>query len=213
MTRPGGAIRVSGLVALSCVLLVNASAARAQTVDSGKAGLAEASPEDGAARDLRMTLERLLRPDWVRASILVGVVGLVGGRVAMFTFKWRHAYLTLAQGGGVATLPGASLSDKTTPIGYFFAGPEAGGVIRWGADWLSIGLQVGFGMQLRGTGCQKPWAEDEGYACFGGMVAPTVRYRHYWGGFGLEASFEWPVVFDSVQTGTPWPLLGIGGGF
>lgn len=144
--------------------------------------------------------------DWIRATFWVGTTGGVGGGGSLVTLKWDHAYLVAAKGGAV--LGGWNERLKAY---YLFAGPEAGWLRRNGPHWFSVGVQVGFGVLHGGT--QTAASRDQ-YdnlpRIMGGMVSPTLRYRRYWGRFGLEVSLEWPVVFSKAGLGTPWPILGIG---
>lgn len=168
--------------------------------------------------DMRLLEARRIRrqrnaTDWIRVSALAGATGAVGGRLAFITLKWDHAYLTVLQGGGIVA-PFASHGTLMTST-YGFVGPEVGAAFRWGRHWLGVGGQVGFGVQAGGLMEGEPNDNGHGIFILGGMVAPTIRYRHYWGLFGLEVSLECPITFGSGGggIGTPWPIVGLGVGF
>ncbi len=167
--------------------------------------------DDMRSMEAGRILRRRNAPDWLRVSFLAGATGAIGGRLALVTVKWDHAYLTVLQGGCVLA-PWRSYGLQTST--YAFVGPEAGAAFRWGDHWLGVGAQVGFGVQSGGAMAQTSSSEHK-YFVLGGMIAPTIRYRHYWGLFGLEASLEWPVTFGGGggDVGTPWPILGLGVGF
>ncbi len=191
------------------------------TLDGLDSGADVRGPLDAWARDLtddmRSQEDAWLRrrrnsPDWIRASFLAGTTGAIGGRLALITLKWDHAYLTVVQGGGVLATWRA---DGLLTRAYGFVGPEAGGAFRWGSHWLGVGVQVGFGAQSGGAMQYRNTASDHEYFILGGMVTPTIRYRHYWGLFGLEVSLECPITFGTGGggVGTPWPIVGAGMGF
>ena len=154
--------------------------------------------------------------DWVRFDLLLGV-GLGGGSFSLFSLRWPDLYVTVVEVTSVAgVLPGQGFLVHTG------IGPEVGYLYRTGSDAFSAGAQVGFGMDL-------PLGAADGPFLLGFEIAPTIRYRHYWGAFGLEAMLQWPFVFGSTTSRsggsdthpwvyhttnfvTAWPLLGIGFG-
>ena len=163
------------------------------------------------SREATRLSERALSPDWFRLAFLVGTTGAIGGRAALVTLKFDGGYLTPLQGGAVFRLWGAG---SQRDLGFTFVGPEGGAVYRRGGHWLSIGAQLGFGAQMNGTLSKRvPLASDGPIGIMGILITPTIRYRYYWGLFGLEASVEWPVVLGGAGVATPWPIVGLSVGF
>lgn len=147
-------------------------------------------------------------PDWARVAFLASVTGSIGFRASFFTLKWDYAYLTLTQTSCIF-----GLREDPFESFYLSAGVEGGYRTQFGPHWISMGLQVAFGVQLGGTNTAEPAYDDDLDGVIGFALSPTFRYRHYWERFGLEASLEWPLVFGNDGTATPWPILGLGVGF
>jgi hypothetical protein len=121
--------------------------------------------------------------DWFRAGILVGVepedppTTFKGGfSLSLFGLAWQHVYLVPV--ASTVTMSGNALLA-------FSATGETGWLGRWGDHQLRAGVGLGFGFNNLGA---------SGQFLAGAAIRPAVRYRHYWGRFGLEVSVEVPLV-------------------
>ena len=123
--------------------------------------------------------------DWVRVGLLIGVepegagnetTAQGGASLSLFGLSWQHLYLV-----PVATVVAVSGHGLIA----FSAFAEPGWLGRWGDNQLRVGLGLGFG--FRGL------FDSAGFVV-GAALRPAIRFRHYWGRFGIEVSAEVPLV-------------------
>ncbi len=175
-----------------------------------------------------------LATDWIRAQLLVGLTGSVGGEVRLFGLKWPGFYLTVAQGGLLWGLLGGHQGV------HWYAGPELGWLMVRDRHQVSVGVGIGYG----GMEQLLPLPKKKWYGRFSGdsawvrlhafQVSPAVRYRYYWGRGSVEVALVFPILFGphrvgdpfdreyeeeilddvdrTVNVDTPWPFVSIGVG-
>jgi hypothetical protein len=175
------------------------------------ASLAVLPPEpSGESADEPCWQDRILQPDNLRVSLLLGMSGGVpsgGAKVSLFGLKWDGFYWITAEAG---------FDTLMFMNNDLFAGTEAGYLLVRGCNYFSIGVMAGVGEV---TEYHEDDGRDASKGARGFSLRPIMRFRHYWRGFDLEVSLELPVVFGPAPCEwgcetrhVSYPVLGIGVG-
>jgi len=164
----------------------------------------------------------MLPVDWFRFAILVGTGGMAGGKISLFGIKLDNAFINPLQGGGLAGRTGTSEGHSYFG-GYTFVGMDVGYMFQKGHDVLIVGGLCQF-TWISGKDSPASSSKDSSVGqnpiLYGLGVGPFLKYRRYWGRFGLEISIDLPVViglersFDGTtnygfRVMTPLPIFGL----